>query len=895
MTIKNFLKFKYVLGWLVTLFLPGLFLLGANNEGKKPAIKKGAEVIVIKGTTRSWKDTNRIPLDKRGQPRRMRPVLNFQRDLPIVRRETEPDPVVQHTYTGKDSNIEKRSRLMPDPVSSFAGLNFSANGSGWPPDTNGDVGQTYYIQTVNMSIGIFRKSNGALVSATTFDDFFAGSGISGTPCEENNNGDPIVLYDRYAQRWFILDFAWDPSETDGSFYSIAVSKTSDPSGDWWLYALRADNTMLNDYPKAGIWHDGIYLTANMFQFTGGFQGVKVWALKKPDIYNGTLIAQTVYDTSWYAWSILPANAKGSTPPSSAAPNYMYSYDADEWGYSPTDVLAVWKYDVDWNNSANTTWTGPTTIPAAAFGLHSSNIPQQGTGNTLDALYDRLMYSAIYRNFTSYESVYLCHLVDVGGIAAKRWYEVRISGGSSSIYQQGTYAPDTHHRWMGSIAADKEGNIALGYSVSSSSMYPAVRYAGRLSTDPLNQLSQGEASLITGSGAQLFYDRWGDYSMMSIDPVDDETFWYTQQYYSSTGTNWQTRIGSFKLASGSPPPGVPGPDFNRDGTDDIIWRYQGSGGYNAVWLLGTGGAAAPTLLKKSMNQGFAGPVKEMKTGKPSFKQDIWSKVEREQRFQFPIKDGFKSANQSPKGAALNINPFDSASLSLREAKASSVTDPRNDPQSEELLAVADQNWKIAGTGDFNGDGNIDIVWSNGSTAHNCVWYMDGTTFTGYAQLPDGSTTDWVLGGVGDFDQDDNPDLIWHNEVDGRNGVWYLDGVQLKGIDIMTTGASVEWKLCGTGDFNSDGKVDVVWRNTTDGRNAVWYMDGVELSSVGWLDTVTNQDWKLRGTGDFNNDGKTDLIWTNISDGRNCIWYLDGVTLTGVEFITTVTDTTWKIEN
>lgn len=285
-----------------------------------------------------------------------------------------------------------------------------------------------------------------------------------------------------------------------------------------------------------------------------------------------------------------------------------------------------------------------------------------------------------------------------------------------------------------------------------------------------------------------------------------------------------------------PPGKP--DFNNDGQGDILWRYDGPGGYNTVWLTGTGSGA---------------------------------------------------------GITAHTSKIKSLNMDISDVMASSVSDPRDDPQSANLPAVADQNWKIGGTGDFNGDGSVDIVWSNVSDGHNCVWYMDGTTFAGYGRLPDGSTTDWVMAGVGDFNQDGNPDLIWRNEVDGRNGVWYLDGVNLLRIGIMTTGANLDWKLCGTGDFNNDGSVDLVWRNSSDGRNAVWYMDGAELSSVAWLDPVENPDWKLRGTGDFNGDGKIDLVWTNTSNGCNCIWYLDGITLSSVEFLTTVTDTTWKIEN
>jgi hypothetical protein len=235
---------------------------------------------------------------------------------------------------------------------------------------------------------------------------------------------------------------------------------------------------------------------------------------------------------------------------------MYSVDADEFGSPSIDALYVWKYAVDWTNSANTTWTGPSTMTTAAYGLVSTGVPQQGTTVKLDSVYGRLMYPAMYRNFGTYEAVYLCHVCEYSSRRAMRWYEVRIASGTSSIYQQGTYSPDTNHRWMGSIGADENGNIAMGYSVSSSTMYPSIRYAGRLATDTLGALSQGEATMIAGSGYQSSYTRWGDYTSMTIDPDDDQTFWYTNEYYSSSGTNWQTRMGSFKYDTATTPPDAP---------------------------------------------------------------------------------------------------------------------------------------------------------------------------------------------------------------------------------------------------------------------------------------------------------------------------------------------------
>jgi hypothetical protein len=541
---------KSLVFFVVMMILPGLLLLPGENPQKKPKVIKGAKVVTVTGGTRSWKDADKTPLNRRLVPRRLKPVLNFENPRKLKKIGTAPDPVVQTS-----NGLKREALAMVEPIMNFEGMNFSQHGAGWPPDTCGDVGINHYVQAVNISIGIFNKSTGAMLSATTFDDFFEGPSVAGTPCDENNNGDPIVLYDQYENRWIILDFAWTGT-SNGSWFSIAASKTSDPTGDWWLYAFHADPTLMNDYPKLGVWPDGIYVTANMFQFGGSFQHVKVWAFEKPDIYNGRLTAQYVTDNSWEAWSILPANAKGATAPPAGAPNYMYAMDADEYGPPGQDAIHWWKYSVDWGNPGNTTWEGPYTMPTAPFGLTAAGIPQPGTSVTLDSLYGRLMNPANYTNFGTHASVYLCHVCEYNNKRTKRWYEVRINSGTSSIFQQGTYAPDIHHRWMGSIAGDKHGNIAMGYSVASSTLYPSIRYAGRLSTDPLGELSQGEASIVEGSGSQTVYSRWGDYSCMTMDPTDGETYWYTNEYLSSTGVNWKTRIASFKFDSAPPPPEAP---------------------------------------------------------------------------------------------------------------------------------------------------------------------------------------------------------------------------------------------------------------------------------------------------------------------------------------------------
>ncbi len=535
---------KKVLAFVLVVALVPVLSFSANGNDKQPLVKKGAESMTVSGWTREWKDIPKISGEELLANRKMKPVMNFQNPRPIVKMTNEKDPVVQ-TKDGKPGLDQNGMLTTSTPIKNFVGMNLTANGAGWPPDTNGDVGGSYYIQTVNSSMAIYNKSTGALVSATTFNNFFGGTGITGTPCDAYNNGDPIVLYDQFAQRWFVLDFSWNGT-ANGSYYAIAVSQTSDPTGAWYQYCLQADTTLMNDYPKCGIWGDGIYITANMFQFSGSYQYAKIWALKKPDIYSGTLTVQSTTATNLQAYSILPSNARGNTAPPTGSPNYMYAIDANEYGTGHVDALFVWKYAVNWTTPASTTWTGPTQLNVAAYGLVSTGVPQKGTTVKLDSLYGRLMYPANYRKFSTHEAVYLCHVAESSSTRKMRWYEIRIASGVSSIYQQGTYAPDTHHRWMGSICADSLGNIALAYSVSSSTLYPSIRYVGRKPADTLGTMPQGEQVLIAGAGYQRTYTRWGDYSSLTVDPADDLTFWYTSEYMSASGTNWNTRIGSFKI-------------------------------------------------------------------------------------------------------------------------------------------------------------------------------------------------------------------------------------------------------------------------------------------------------------------------------------------------------------
>jgi hypothetical protein len=416
-----------------------------------------------------------------------------------------------------------------------------------PPDTVGAVGDTQYVQIVNVGMAVFNKSNksvayGPVPTSTLWQGF-------GGQCESDNDGDAVVVYDKAANRWVVSQFAVGSAPY---LECVAVSQTSDATGGWYRYSFSYGNAF-PDYPKMGVWPDGYYVTFNIFNNGSTWGGSKLCAYDRSKMLTGATATQQCFQLSTSYGGVLPADLDGSTAPPAGAPNYMLNFG--------TNSLNLWKFHVDWTNSANSSLSGPTNLAVAAFtpACGGSNcVPQSGTRQLLDSLADRLMNRLAYRKFGTYESLVVSHSVSVGGSTSKgkktpaytgvRWYEVRNPNGTPVVQQQSTFAPDSNFRWMGSIAQDKQGNMALGYSVSSSSMYPSIRYTGRLFGDPANTM-QAETTLMSGTGSQSGQnlDRWGDYSAMTIDPVDDCTFWYTTEYLKATGAfNWSTRVGSFKF-------------------------------------------------------------------------------------------------------------------------------------------------------------------------------------------------------------------------------------------------------------------------------------------------------------------------------------------------------------
>jgi hypothetical protein len=411
-------------------------------------------------------------------------------------------------------------------------MSLQNGGSGWPPDTIGDVGPNHYVQMVNTSLAIFDKNGTQLTGPTSINQLWQGQG---NPCETCNDGDPVVVYDQLADRWLLSQFG----VCDGPPYyeCVAISQTADPTAAYYLYAFEIPDNRFPDYPKFGVWPDAYYMSANE-------SDVGVYAFDRDKMLAGEPASFQEFEE--IGNFMLPCDLDGSTPPPSDSPNYFYTM-------KPGNVLEIWEFHVDFDVPSNSTFTLAQTLNTIPFnygvcGFSWDCIPQKDTSQRLDVISEWPMWRLQYRNFGTHETLLGNFTVDVGDFtdhAGIRWFELRKSNGSWSIHQEGTHAPDEHHRWMGSIAMDGAGNIALGYSVSSDTLFPSIRYATRLASGVAGIL-QAEVSVVEGTASQTNTNRWGDYSSMNVDPSDDATFWYTNEYLADSTQGWQTRIVKFKI-------------------------------------------------------------------------------------------------------------------------------------------------------------------------------------------------------------------------------------------------------------------------------------------------------------------------------------------------------------
>jgi hypothetical protein len=449
---------------------------------------------------------------------------------------------------GTDPDLQT---VYPSSASPIVGLSF--DGISWnsadlsspntdknlPPDSNVAVGTTQVVEVANAEFAVFDKGNGALTPGypVPLVSLFASLGPS-DPCVAYHGGDPIVLYDQIAGRWLVNHLVFATGNI-----CIAVSATSDATGAFYVYDFPFPHTP--DYPKFGIWSDGYYFSSNSYdKSSGAFVGADACAFDRSMLTNGLATSAVCFQNSSKVFSLLPSGLDGALLPPTGSPDFFLQLGAN--------ALSLFKFHVDFATPSQSTFIGPMTIGVGKF-TNAGSIPQPGTTNQLPSTSDRVMYRLSYRNFGAYESLLVNHTVQVAGSSSQtglRWYELRNPNGAPVVYQQSTFSPDATYRWMGSLAQDKQGNMLLEYSASSSSVFPAIRFTGRFVTDPPNEM-QHESVIQAGFGSQTptpnASSGWGDYSSVSVDPVDGCTFWFVNEYLPYTGySNWVTHIASAKF-------------------------------------------------------------------------------------------------------------------------------------------------------------------------------------------------------------------------------------------------------------------------------------------------------------------------------------------------------------
>jgi hypothetical protein len=477
-------------------------------------------------------------------------------------------------------NAEPAGNFLSNPIVSFEGLHVgelvhgNCSRSGVASDDSGAVGFDRYVQVVNTAIAVYDKQGNMLagpVSSTRFwEDQPDCGGFVGDYAT-----DAVVRFDRYANRWIISVPGWGLKGGNlGDGLCVAVSQTSDPTGRYDQYAFEINNIanglfgFFNDYPKISVFPDAYYATGDPNKIFSGL-GNTISAFERTAMLTGdpaprsvTFFVPAPRSPFQITHShMLAADLDGRRLPPSHTPEYVVQVQDSNLGF-PAGRLQVYEFHVDWNSPSSSTLIPTANLVPEPFNSSvcaSGNcIKQPGVSNRLDSVaYGYMMQRLTYRNFGTYQMLLFNHTVAADGDpshdhAGIRWYELRKPTGRThgpwEIYQQGTYAPDAYDRWLGSIAMDANGNIAIGFGVSSLVAYPSLHYAGRRPIDPLGTLAS-EISLIDGGGVQHDDVDFGDYSQMTIDPTDDCTFWYTGTYYplTSTPNDWHTRIGSFRFA------------------------------------------------------------------------------------------------------------------------------------------------------------------------------------------------------------------------------------------------------------------------------------------------------------------------------------------------------------
>ncbi len=688
----------------------------------------------------------------------------------------------------KKSHDSTQSTPPPPITTSFQALD--DNLTSIPPDTHGAVGLTNVVTALNSQVRIQDRA-GQQISTVTLATFW--SALTPAP---NSPFDPQVLYDPYARRW-ILTSVSDATNANSAVL-LAVSSSADPTGTWFFTRVNADTGGTNwaDRPHTAFSQDWITVAVNMFTITNSvFTRQNIYAFDKVNKYGGGNNAPTLMtDTSGYGSSV-PAVTYDPT----LHTMYLLSQGTSQNGTGflriSTITGAIGSETLSVGSFFQTPYSWAQTPPNNA-----DFAPQLGSTNKIQNGDSRIQ-NCVYRG----GALWLTHTVFFPATgtptrSAVQWWQVTTP---TNIVQRGLIddTDGVYFYAFPSIAVNRYNDVLIGYSRFATNQYASANYAFRFAEDTANTLRHdtifkaGEAPYYkTYSGTK---NRWGDYSMVAVDPINDTTMWAIQEYAATHTTD--DRWGTWWVQVMSNPTG----DFNRDGQTDILRRNQATGA-NEIWIMNGTNVASTTTITSG-----------------------------------------------------------------------------------------DTSWIVGATADMNLDGFTDILWQQPSTGAVAIWIMAGTTFITTDFLPTLTDLQWRMAAAGDHNYDGQRDLIWRHQGTGLNAVWFMSGETLVSSAFLDQVSDLNWQIGGTGDFNSDFRSDIVWRNPSTGQNAVWHMNRTTIIAATYLTPVTDSNWQMVGAGDYNADGQTDILWRNNSTRENAIWLMNGTQLTAGVYLPTESDSNWRV--